>query len=166
MHDLDYLRAAYLAAKQYSDDPDTQNGAVLVSLDPEKPAIEGANGFPLGMVGTPERLQRPAKYLYIEHAERGVIYEAAALGIPTSGATLYCPWFACVDCARAIIQAGIRRVVGHQDMLDKTPDRWQESIAQANAMLDEAKVAREYVHGKLFDDENFIVLFDGKPWSP
>jgi dCMP deaminase len=49
----------------------------------------------------------------MEHAERDAIYKAAFVGMQTEGATLYVPWFACADCARAIIAAGITRVVGN-----------------------------------------------------
>lgn len=164
--DRDYLRQAYWAAEHRSDDPDTQNGAVLVC---ERRTVIAANSFPPGVAKTPNRLLRPLKYQLIEHAERRVIYQAARMGIMTEGATLYCPWFACHDCARAIISAGITRVVGHEQvvvmgnirgLMDPT---WKQSIEIGNMMLIEAGVQLDYYDGEIGECE---VLFDGKLWRP
>ncbi len=115
---------------------------------------------------TSERLaDRNVKLRYMEHAERDVIYKAALRGIPTYEATLYVPWFACVSCARAIIGAGITRVIGHLPMMMGTPNRWKADILKADAMLDEAGVVRQYLDAKLFDDD-FQVLFNGELWTP
>lgn len=165
-----WLRRAYINAKKNSPDPSTQCGAVLV---PEGPAgykntqiCFGINRFPKGVKVTPARLaDRDTKLAFMVHAERDAIFKAALRGISTLEATLYVPWFACADCAQAIIQAGIRRVVGHKQVMDKTPARWVESIQFADTMLDEAGVEREYYDGQLFED-NFKVLFDGTLWTP
>lgn len=153
--ELLFLRQACQHAAEASSDPHTQNGAVLVALNGQ--VVVAANTLP-DIVFKEERLVRPQKYSYIEHAERNVIYTAAKRGICTARATLYCPWFACTDCARAIIQAGIQRVVGHLTPYMKTPERWRESVQRADEMLDEAGVIRAYK-----DDElNVSFLFDGE----
>jgi len=67
--------------------------------------------------------QRPEKYMWVEHAERNAVYNAARIGAATEGCTMYVNQsIICCDCARAIIQAGITRVVtpakewtGHSD---------------------------------------------------
>ncbi len=107
--------------------------------------VEGANHFPDGVVDSPDRWERPIKYSFVEHAERMAIYNAAFNGIPTDGAKLYCPWFACADCARAIICAGIREVIGLQSYYADKSAHWDESIKLANIMLDEAGVKRRYI---------------------
>jgi dCMP deaminase len=72
----------------------------------------GWNGFPRGVDDdVDERHERPAKYLWTEHAERNAIYNAAAIGAATAGCTMYLPWYPCTGCARAIIQSGISEVV-------------------------------------------------------
>lgn len=160
--DPNILRRAYEVAARLSDDPDTQNGAVLV--DRHNAIIsESANCFTRGVAVTPERQQRPAKYDFMVHAERGAVFEAARLGVSAKGGILYVPWYACLDCAQAIVQAGIAAVVGHQQMMDKTPDRWKETIAKADALLDEAGVVRLYHDGQLGGVE---VLFNGEKWAP
>jgi dCMP deaminase len=143
MNETDYLREACRYAAERSDDPSTQNGAVLVS---GTQLIYAANRFPTGVAVTGERLERPLKYSFMEHAERGVIYAAAAAGVPTAGATLYCPWFACADCARAIICAGIREVVGLSlPMDDQAAKRWAENVEKGLSMLTEAGVIQRWM---------------------
>jgi len=170
----EWLRIAYRNARDFSDDPSTQCGAVLISEDGNQ-IVYGANHFPKGVKITEERMQRPTKYAFMEHAERDCILNAALRGVSTLGATLYSPWFSCCDCARAIIGAGIKEVIGHQSIFDMTPDRWIESIEIGNKMLDEAGVYRTSIVGKLFKDDEvfgedpnlkFEVLFDGKLWTP
>lgn len=159
--EIKYLRLAYSAAASGSDDPSTHNGAVLVLTTGD--IFCGSNHFPRGVIRSADRLERPKKYAYMEHAERDVILKAASAGGMTKGATLYVPWYACADCARAIIGAGISRVVGHKQMFDKTPERWRASIADGDAMLDEAGVIREQYDGPLFAVR---VRFDGQWWHP
>ena len=115
---------AYFALR--SPDPSTQNAAVIMqSNDCIIPATLSVNKFPRGVLYEPERWERPIKYSYIEHAERNAIYAAARLGIPTAEKTLVCPWAACADCARAIIQSGISRLITLAPREDDTHDRWQ-----------------------------------------
>ncbi len=85
--DAYYLRICRHVASR-SKDPNTQIGCVIVG-----PAHEirstGYNSFPRGIRDdVPERLGRPAKYLWMEHAERNAIYNAARAG--TSTTTMCC----------------------------------------------------------------------------
>mgnify|MGYP003542669025 CR=1 FL=1 len=146
--DLDYLKKAYEIAIQYSTDKSTQNGALLVSSEGEI-LCSAANNFPSGVKETLERWERPTKYSFVEHAERNVIYKAAKFGIKTEGLTMYCPWFACADCGRAIIQAGIKKVIGHEVHEEHTHKSWLESIAIASKMFDEAGIEYKYVSGRI-----------------
>ena len=113
-NDLKWLETAYECARN-SHDPSTQNGAVVVNPDGEL-VSSGWNCFPPKLEQTPERWERPQKYLYVEHAERMAVYRAARQGQSLKDCTMYCPWFACADCARAIVFAGIKEVVGHRDV--------------------------------------------------
>jgi dCMP deaminase len=173
--DQEYLLLAYEVATK-SPDPSTQNGAVipyLVTWDyPEEEGWAGqldeellaaCNTFPEGVLNKPERLERPLKYNFIEHAERGVILLAAKMGVALDGLTMYVPWFACSDCARAIICSGIKKVVGHQRMMDATPDHWKESIAHAFTMLNEAGVEIVLIPDVLNGPQ---IMFNGQLWTP
>lgn len=110
---MDYRRAlidAYKIARN-SEDPSTQVGVVLLDQN-DTVLSDGWNEFPHGVA---PRWERPAKYDYIEHAERNAIFCAARLGVGTVGATMVCTWGPCISCARAIIQAGVVRFITHHD---------------------------------------------------
>jgi dCMP deaminase len=158
MTDADYLREACRFAVQHSHDPDTQNAAVLVT---GRMTLYAANCVAPGVIRHEHRLQRPFKYDFIEHAERSVIYKAAASGIPTAGAKLFCPWFACTDCARAIIMAGVREVVGLIALRNATPARWLIKVELAEKMLKEAGVGQRL----LADEIGATIQFDGRAFS-
>ena len=105
-----YLEICKVVAAR-SKDPNTQIGCVVVG-----PAHEirttGYNSFPRGIRDdVPERLVRPTKYLWIEHAERNAICNAARCGTALEHCTIYVEIMPCMDCARAIVQAGIVEVV-------------------------------------------------------
>jgi dCMP deaminase len=156
MTDFDFLKKAYEIASTWSTDPSTQNGAVLVRDG--LVVASGANHFPSGVVYSPDRWERPAKYQYVEHAERNVIYDAASRGVATAGTVMYCPWYACSDCARAIIQAGVVEVVGHDTELHKRSPHWQDSIRVAYQMLEEAGVKMRHAAGYF----GVVIRFNGE----
>ncbi len=153
--DTDALTMAARYGAKYSQDPHTHNGAGLVTRHGHH--VWAANRFPEGVIIAADRLERPNKYRFIEHAERNVIFKAAQHGFATNGATLYCPWFACADCARAIICAGISRVVGHIKPRLHTTERWQATIELADHMLREAGVQITLLN----DELGIKYLFDG-----
>lgn len=161
--DLKYLKLAYISA-QHSRDRSTQNGAVLVKND--RLIETGWNGVPPPLQGGDfkAKLERPLKYVYTEHAERHVIYRAFQSGAQGYGCTLYCVWYACPDCARAIIQSGIKRVVGHKQAYDRTPARWVQEVEQGLDMLKEAGVECVWLDvPRVFgaNEENINIRFDG-----
>ena len=122
-----------------SKDPSTVVGALIVGPGNET-RTSGFNGFPRGVVDdaemVPERYERPAKYLWTEHAERNAIYNASRHGVALAGCTIYVSMYPCADCARAVIQAGISRVV------TKNPEaeRWESHYEVSQQMLEEAGV--------------------------
>src|SRR5579859_1849886 len=126
----DYIKLADYYA-QSSPDPSRKTGCVIQFYS--KTLVHGFNTFPKGV--TP-RLERPEKYVYIEHAERNAIYAAAKLGIVLEGTTIYVNWFPCAECARAIVQSGIKKLVGYE------PD-WSEErygFKDARTILEEGGV--------------------------
>ena len=104
--------------------------------------IGACNEFPQGVKDSPDRRVRPAKYFYTEHAERNAILLAARYGHRCQGTVMYQTWFPCADCARAIIQAGIVRVVCQKP--DFKDERWGASFVAARAMLVEAGTTIDY----------------------
>ena len=141
-----YLARAYELALN-SPDPSTQNGAILVKNG--EIIGEGWNAPPTGVELTEERLVRPNKYHFFEHAERNAIFSAARRGECTVGSVMYCPYIACADCGRAIIQAGVKKVVGHALFKPEEDDSWYESCSIAFGMLEEAGVEIVWYEGKI-----------------
>ena len=136
-----FMMKAYTAATK-SKDRSTHIGAVIIGPDHEV-RTDGYNSFPRGLNDNVEaRHQRPEKYLWTEHAERNAIYNAARIGTALKGCTLYCVWFPCHECARAILGAGIKKIIYHKEFQEAfvmNPD-WDESHRVSLEMLTEAKV--------------------------
>ena len=133
--DRRYLKMAQHIAGWSKDS--TQVGAVVVGKN-HTILSQGYNGFPRGIADSPERNQRPTKYDYVVHAEMNVIYNAAFNGISLEGSTLYVSTLpVCAECAKGIIQAGIKKVV--VTTMD-APPHWIKEIRRAAELLKEADV--------------------------
>jgi dCMP deaminase len=89
-------------------------------------------------------MERPEKYLWIEHAERNAIYVAARSGIPLEGCRMYLSWFPCVDCARAIVQVGLSELIAIEPAWTTPP--WGEQFVLAQELLEEGGVRVRFVH--------------------
>lgn len=158
----EHLRICYDWAT-FSPDPSNQNAAMI--LDPTGNEIAVAcNEFPYGIVVTPEHLtNRDKKLFYIEHAERGAVYKAAREYGQTRGLTMVCPWFACSDCARAIILSGIKHVIGHKQRMAMTPERWKANVDESLVMLKDCGVTTEFYDGVLGCNP---IIVNGQSWQP
>src|SRR5437868_4365427 len=105
--DIYFLQETILLAISESEDRLSQNAAILVAEDGRIAAY--ANKMPTGVKDLPDRHERPRKYDFHEHAEAGAIHSAARAGIKTLGSTIYCPFYSCPACSRAIVVAGVKR---------------------------------------------------------
>jgi dCMP deaminase len=139
--DRRFMQLAELVGS-WSKDRSTKVGCVIVGTDHEVRAI-GFNGFPRFVDDDiDERHERPAKYAWTEHAERNAIYSAVRIGVALKGCTMYLPWFPCMDCARAIVQSGISRLVAlHPNLEDP---RWGQDFRSAIVLLNEARVELQW----------------------
>lgn len=123
-----------------SKDPRTQVGAVVVDADGTILAT-GYNGFPRGVVDDPGRyLDRGVKLKFIAHAEANCVAQAARTGARLMGSSIVLTaMHPCADCAKLIIQAGIRAVysprmhAGHSEV-------WHEEREIAGRLFAEAGV--------------------------
>ena len=120
-----------------SKDPHTQVGACIVSED-NKILSMGYNGFPIGCSDDEFPWEREGgmldtKYAFVTHSELNAIlnYRGGSL----VGAKLYVSLFPCNECAKAIIQAGIKTIVYECDKYADTP-----STRASKSMLDAAGV--------------------------
>ena len=146
--DVNHKRTDYLSWDEYfmgvammsgmrSKDPNSQVGACIVSED-NKILSMGYNGFPKGCSDDEFPWAREGdslhtKYFYVTHSELNAIlnYRGGSL----EGAKLYVSLFPCNECAKAIIQAGIRTIVYDCDKYADTP-----SVIASKKMLDAAGV--------------------------
>ena len=115
-----FMGVAMLAARR-SKDPNTQVGACIVS--PENIIVStGYNGMPKGCSDDEypwERDGEETKYPYVVHAELNAILNAS--GRDLRGSRIYVALFPCNECAKAIIQSGIKEVVYLSDKYAGTP---------------------------------------------
>ena len=115
-----FMGIAMLAARR-SKDPNTQVGACIVSQD-NIIISTGYNGMPKGCSDDEfswEREGEDTKYPYVVHAELNAILNAN--GRDLRGSRLYVALFPCNECAKAIIQAGVREVIYLSDKYADTP---------------------------------------------
>ena len=140
--DIYFMEMALLVASR-SRDRSTKVGCIIVGPDNEI-RTTGYNGFPRGIDDENEsRHERPEKYLWTEHAERNAIYNAARIGTPLKGCRAYLAWFPCMDCARALVQAGIVELIAYKPNLDDP--KWGGEFARVSVLLTEANVSVRYM---------------------
>ena len=127
----------------WSKDPSSKIGAVAVGSQGQVLA-QGYNGFPRGIEDSNARyIDRPTKYKYIVHAEQNVIYNATYNGVSLNGSTLYVTGLpTCSDCAKGVIQVGIKRVVMPKQII---PDQWQDSWNLTQQMFKETGVKFDFI---------------------
>ena len=131
----DYFMSVAMLSAQRSKDPSTQVGACIVNADRKIVGI-GYNGFPIGCDDDSLPWTRESedplqtKYPYVCHAEMNAIMNAHA---DLKGCTIYVDLFPCNECAKLIIQSGIRKVVY---LHDKYHDDWK--TVASRTLLDTA----------------------------
>ncbi|MBO4214599.1 MAG: dCMP deaminase family protein [Lachnospiraceae bacterium] len=133
----EYFMGVALLSGMRSKDPNTQVGACIVSED-NKILSMGYNGFPIGCSDDDFPWNREGdplenKYFYTTHSELNAIlnYRGGSL----EGAKLYVTLFPCNECAKAIIQSGIKTICYDSDKYAMTP-----STIASKRMLDAAGV--------------------------
>lgn len=103
-----FMQIAEHKAELLSKDPKKKVGAIIISRDGFNELSAGYNGIPRGVKETEERWLGKNKLKWVEHAERNAIYNAARSGTSINNAIMITTRFPCIECARAIIQAGIK----------------------------------------------------------
>ena len=136
-----FMRMAHVIAER-SKDPSTQAGAVIVD---ENNVIYGLgyNGFPRGIDSESLPWDREGdflntKYAYVCHAEENAVYNANG---PVKNCKIYCTLFPCNECAKTLIQNGVKEVIFESDKYHNVP-----AFEASRKLLDLAGVKyRQYV---------------------
>ena len=133
----EYFMGVAILSGMRSKDPSTQVGSCIVSED-NKILSMGYNGLPMGCSDDEFPWGREGepvdnKYFYVAHSELNAIlnYRGGSL----DGAKIYVLLFPCNECAKAIIQSGIKTIVYDSDKYADTP-----SVIASKRMLDAAGV--------------------------
>ena len=118
----DYFMGVSLLAADRSKDPSTQVGACIVS-DDNRILSTGYNGFPQGCSDDDFPWNRDeslgeTKYNFVVHAELNAILNAG--GKSLVGSRIFVSLFPCHECAKAIIQSGVKEVVYLSDKYNGT----------------------------------------------
>ena len=138
----EYFMGIAKLAGMRSKDPNSQVGACIVSEDNKILSI-GYNGFPRGCSDDEYPWAREGdpvdtKYVYVVHSELNAILNYRGEGL--EGAKLYVSLFPCNECAKAIIQSGIRTIIYDSDKYDGT-----FAVTASKRMLSSAGVSyRKY----------------------
>jgi len=139
-----FMGIAVLSAKR-SKDPQTQVGACIVNRDKKIMGI-GYNGFPIGIEdkefpwdSTGDYLD--TKYAYVVHAEVNAVLNSTS---SLKDCTLYVTLFPCNECAKIIIQSGIKEVIFQED---KYAD--SELVLASKKMFEAAKIKYRQIEEKI-----------------
>ena len=144
-----FMGAALLCAKR-SKDPNTQVGACIVNNENRILSV-GYNGFPSGCDDDVFPWERSAddsfdtKYLYVCHAELNAILNCRGRNLTNS--RIYVALFPCNECAKAIIQSGIKEVIYLSDKYADTETTLasKKMLGSAGVKLRRFEPARESV---------------------
>lgn len=133
-----FMGLAHLSAMR-SKDPSTQVGACIVNASNRVVGI-GYNGLPHGCDDDKFPWDREGstldtKYVYVVHAELNAILNSTT---SLNGCTLYVSLFPCNECAKAIVQAGIKKIVYESDKYSDT-----DNVKASKRILNAANVELE-----------------------
>ncbi len=133
----EYFMGVALLAAERSKDPNTRVGACIVD-DQNRILSTGYNGFPQGCSDDEFPWNRDeengeTKYKFVVHAELNAILNTR--GKSLAGSRLYVGLFPCHECAKAIIQTGIREVIYLSDKYNGT-----DSTLASRRMLNAAGI--------------------------
>ena len=144
----EYFMGVALLSARRSKDPSTQVGACVASKE-NKVVTMGYNGMPVGLSddqmpwGREGKDDLDNKYLYVCHAEFNAILNSNA---PVKDCRIYVTLFPCNECAKAIIQSGIKEVIYLED---KYPD--SVSIRASKRLLMMAGIIVRPYEGRKLD---------------
>lgn len=144
----DYFMGIALLSAKRSKDPNTQVGACIVNEDKHIVGV-GYNGMPNGSKDSETPWEREGdfehtKYAYVVHSELNAILNANG---SVKGCSIYVSLFPCNECAKAIVQSGIKELIYLSDKYDGTPaNRVSKTIfASAGVKLRQLKMVDEEI---------------------
>jgi dCMP deaminase len=142
---IKFMRLTQFIASEFSKDPNTKVGAYILDGSDFSPYSFGYNGLPRGCDDHDQkRMERPEKYFWFSHAERNAIDNAAKIGIPLKGGWMVVTMLPCMDCARSIVQSGIKGVVTMIPS-EELKSRWNDHFSRTESLFKECGVELHYL---------------------
>lgn len=149
--DTYFMTLVYVVSMK-SKDQSTNIGAVVVGPDNEI-RTTGYNSFPRGINdNVPERQIPDEKYFWFAHGEKNAIDNASRIGVSLKNCIMYTQATPCMDCARSIVQSGIKEVVIHSLWEDKIGDIWKKNAKRTRQLFNEAGVNLRVFDGSIISE--------------
>lgn len=116
---------------EWSKDPSTKVGAVVIDDSKYRTILStGYNGLPRGVRDLPERMERPDKYMWTAHAEENLITNLARERM--EGSTVFVTHLCCCNCARMLVNAGVKTVVCGDGKTSMPPEQFEVAMTMFN----------------------------------
>lgn len=142
-----FMKQAYLVAER-SKDNRTKIGTLLVRDN--NVISTGYNNFARKVRDLPERYNdRETKYKFVVHSEANSVLTAARIGVSTLNSTCYTFGVPCHECAKTLIQGGIKEIVLHRQWPNMLHSIWVESTKISMTMFKETGITIRFLDKKL-----------------
>lgn len=171
----EYFMANAILVSARSKDPHNRVGACIVN-DENKVLSVGYNGLTRGMnddnfdwlsSGEKTGIKKNIKDYYVVHAERNAILNCRGISDDLKGSTLYVTWYPCCECAKEIIQAGIKKVVylrmySKQDLVEISKIMFDAAGVEVVPFNDEREIDANEVYEKTDSITKLVKSFSKK----
>ena len=133
---IKFFKLAETQAQLFSKDSSTKVGALFIAPESLQILSMGYNGFCRGVDDDKaSRWERPAKYMYVCHAEQNGIYNACRHGTRLEDSIAVVTLFPCCDCAKALIQVGVSTIVTRKP--DYADAQWGAQFRVSTELFEE-----------------------------
>lgn len=166
------LQNVYRHAWENSQDPSTKTGAGIIykNSDLSELIIYGANSLKKEILEkfSSEEIEEKMKDSYwkrhaMNHAEPSSIENSLKAGHDPKGKTMIMPWIPCEPCGNVMIDYGIKKLITHEEFINKTPLDWKESTVKGVELLLNNGIEIVTYSGKIGGCD---AQFRGESWKP
>tara|TARA_Y100000389_G_scaffold204261_1_gene255942 strand:- start:5648 stop:6088 length:441 start_codon:yes stop_codon:yes gene_type:complete len=131
------------AIAEFSKDPNKKVGSIFINPDTLQILSTGYNGLPRKVKEHKKRWTKPFKYDWVVHSELNGIFNATRNGVSLENSTLFVTKFPCNDCAKGLVQAGIKTIYTYKPDLNHKV--WGEKSKISLQMFKETGIKVQYI---------------------
>ncbi len=151
---IKFYKLAKYQADIFSKDPNKKVCALFIAPETYQILSTGYNGMPRGFNENEERWKRPVKYKYVVHAEANGIYNSSLFGVSLKGSICIVTMFPCSNCAKGLIQVGIKSIYTIEPNLDH--ERWGDDFRYSLELLQESNIEINIINYE--NDNNYSII--------